>query len=374
MDFVECGSFCDSILDCSKEALRFPQAAFTDVEYLQDNVITHSTSLEAYDSIISRGEAIGAVSDDIRYDGFSNDTEPFRSVYFMANASSDGVIFPWSVYPKSLKDGTAIKILSIDAGLLLDNTYKLFYVGSTPTQFGQKFLRTYQSHVLAIRADDRKHLNLATVQYSHVDLNNDNLLSFEGRQARIATRVLVEGQSYPNKVMISFCNSLKVGSANVRTLDATKVAWHNAKIGCPFDSCSYRSDSWEYLKDHYRAVHLKLSICQCHLCDRIFSWPGYLKWHITFVHENTRPHQCSLCDKKFSSKGGLRIHIAHIHDKQRAHMCSQCGKSFTQRGALTHHIDSVHNKRRPHECRHCGKCFSRKCTMNNHVAKFHDET
>lgn len=343
-------------------------------EDLLCNVLTHSTSPDSQKSIVESKEIKGSIPTSVRYDGYSDGQKQApRGAYFVTHPESDGTVFPWSRYPKRLAEGAPVKILQIGAEVLLDENFKMFYVASTPTQFGAQFQRVYHSHVLAVHKNDRLNIAQAEQHFVAMDKCHNSLFSFEGNQARLATRVVVADKTFPNTVVIAFCEKLCLEPNTVTTIDGVKLSFRDGKVQCPRESCVFQADSMHSLKDHYRNVHLQLRLHKCTDCEKSFSRKLSLMRHIASVHQKAqKPHQCNRCETSCWSASQLSHHISSVHDKERPHECSVCGAAFADTGALNRHTATVHNSDLRHECEHCGKLFGQKSNLKTHVAIVHD--
>lgn len=281
---------CADDVDSSRQPLKLDiHTSFCDEEVVLQNVLTHSTSPGAYLNICRSGECQGSVSDVVRYDGFPADDHP-PCAFFMANPSSDGTIFPCSIYPRDLEEGAATKIMLLEASILSQDQFRTFYVASTPTHFGQEFKRVYQTHVMAVRKDDTRNLERANNLYTSFDVRTRNsLLYFDDDKLFVATRVRVSGSTYVNTVMVSFCNGLKFSPSNMTCIDGTKIVFRNKRVSCPWEQCTIRCVSISALKTHFRAVHLGIKMFSCSLCKRSFSRNSHLKNHMTRVHDKENP-------------------------------------------------------------------------------------
>lgn len=365
-------------LDISKD--------FINLQKVVQNVLTHATSPEAYDIICETGEVCGFVSDDVRYDGFSDNVQPLRSAFFTANPQSDRVLFPWSPYPRHLDIGANIKIILIKASGLLDaEQYNMFYVASTPTQFGPSFMRVYHSHILVVRTDDKTNLELAMKFFTRIAPAQTGatnaLIYFEGEQLHVSTRVRVGDQTYPNVVIFSFCIGFRFEPRTLPCIDGKKIGYRDSKVACPENLCLFTAKSTSELKVHYRAVHMNVKAFVCAQCNKEFSLGTNLKAHMARVHEKksredvhaNESHQCSQCLREFSNNSSLTRHVEGVHRKTKSHRCVHCGKSFSQSSNLKAHITSVHEKKKSFCCPHCDKGFSRKAHLNGHIVSVHEK-
>lgn len=342
--------------------------------------MTHCTSPESCASILQIGEYKASVSDDIFYEGYSDIARHPRSAFFMVHPRSDGMLYPFSIYPRSAEEGAAIKIMVLDASILLDEQYNMFYVASTPTRFGQQFKCVQQTHVFVVHTADEEGMEFATKHFTPFDKRQPKApVYFAENQIYVATRVNVGDRTYPTAVMLSFCNGLKFDAGNLKCLDGKKIAFRNKHVRCPFVRCTFRTNSHSNLKRHYIAVHAGKKMYSCTECDKTFSENGSLKRHVESVHQRVKVHTCRVCTKSFSRSDALKVHM-RSHEKETLCekrtpnlTCSHCGKTFATSSKLKRHIDNVHEKKKLHTCPQCQKCFSQKGHLKIHVAGVHEK-
>lgn len=376
----------------SKPASRCPLVlnphcadVFVAHENLLSNKLIHSTSVAACESIMASQRFVGSVpNDDERYDGFeawhvSPLSDLRRRVHFELRPATDGLLFPFSLYPKKLESGSAIKILTLDDDLVSEPNYSLFYVASTPTQFGADYLTVYQTHVVAALGGS-KEAELATkAGFTMLDKHSNCVLQFSKREnhavklATIATKVKVGDRTYHNRVVLSVLGDLAFPSnANVEVVDGTKVTFARQAVACPFRACTTSCSSFSSLKVHYRAVHSNVKLFACATCKREFKSEGTLLAHR--VTHQAAELACSRCSKKFKTNRALLTHIAVSHrTKELAHKCAECDLSFKWKSRLTRHVGAVHRRERKHSCDRCDKRFSQKSDLTKHVATVHDK-
>ena len=101
---------------------------------------------------------------------------------------------------------------------------------------------------------------------------------------------------------------------------------------CP--TCSMHFETYQLLQQHYSA-HLSPRF-PCNFCSKDFGRPGQLERHTNSVHHQLRPHKCTSCGKRFTDPAVLQRH-AVTHSGARDHKCSDCGALFTTACNLYRH-------------------------------------
>jgi len=88
------------------------------------------------------------------YDGaFESLSQPDapKFAFFHVHPESDGIIFPFSQFPRNAKGGDFTSLALVDLFIVWKNiqcgTLRLYHLATTPTQIGRWAFRTYQVHV-----------------------------------------------------------------------------------------------------------------------------------------------------------------------------------------------------------------------------------
>lgn len=405
-----------------RSALKLDIATdFLDEQPVIQNVLTHSTSPTAYTSICESGKIDAFVSDDITYDGFEiSSSEPIRSAFFATNPATGHAIFPFSRYPRHLKVGAPIKIILVPASVLLDAQYKLFYVASTPSQFGQEYMRVFQSHVLVVRVNDQKNLALAEAHFTPLNLESVNSSvqsapetdqnSLPSATASSTEPSNSSGDIQPdqlapqsptkrhNTVTVSghvnelptefthhhnaISDSLIRFDADRRMYVATRVRVgkrtfpNNVMVsfcgGWSFDA-GRRLRCIDGTKVYYEKERL---VCPRQSDDDGCAFTthslSYLKQHYWGVHMGLKPYVCTKCNEIFTQKGGLQRHMHDVHDDMnKSFLCSECGVAFKRQATLNSHVADVHQKKKVFSCHQCSLRFARKSGLTRHERDVH---
>lgn len=74
-----------------------------------------------------------------------------ESAYFAVSAESEGVVFPFTRYPKRLHGGSPTAILLCDLDILNSEEFKMFYATTTLSQFGRFVSQRAHTHVVFAR-------------------------------------------------------------------------------------------------------------------------------------------------------------------------------------------------------------------------------
>ena len=283
-----------------------------------------------------------------KYDGFEiwnvpRTSELRRRVHFELRPESDGLLFPFSLYPKKLPNWEhhqdAVRGRQFFS---LSRSMHCFMWRLPPTQFGADYLTTYQTHiVVATTTGDGgsfvEQLSL-NAGFKRLDKHSNCVLHFssssnEHVQVKFATKVKVDGRVFHNRIVVSFLGDFCFsGETNVEISDATKVNFSKAQL-CPFRGCARTCSSMATLKVHYRAVHSNLRMFSCTTCKQKFKSEETLASHM-ITHQQP-DLQCARCSKSFKTKRALLTHIEVAHrSAQLVHKCSECNASFKWKSRL----------------------------------------
>ena len=138
---------------------------------------------------------------------------------------------------------------------------------------------------------------------------------------------------------------------------------------CQCQVCDKLFTQKSSLNHHIKSVHQgeKPCPCPCAECGKYFSTRRILNRHIKSVHQGEKPHVCPVCEKGFSQTGTLHGHIRAVHRGEKPYTCTGCCKDFSEKGNLMLHIRTVHNGEKPHACPDCGKAFAHKQGVQRHM-------
>ena len=346
-------------------------ATFGAPERVHTDKLLHSTTPDAWKEISRTRICRGSVSENQSYDSFSRTASSLEFAFFMA--SPDRAIFPFSSYPKQLPAGSPVKLVGIPMTVLLQEDLSMFYVGSTPTQFGGNSYRSsYRTHVTFVRKDD---VPLAQSLWERMEKRDNRVLYFDHHDvAMVSTKLFENGRGHPHTVQVSFLGGLRLPeSSNVQVYDGTKLSFSSERVVCPIPDCDFYCNSASVLKGHFLAAkHVHGVLFSCDECGKAFDAKSKLGLHVSSVHRAEKEHQCLECKKSFARKGNLDLHVASVHLRSRGHACTECDKTFSQRWKLLRHIASVHELDRPHACDDCGKTFALKPYLRSHISMVHD--
>lgn len=269
----------------------YDPATFSKHEPVHSNMAIHATTPAAWESISKSRSFSGEVSPDQTYDGLSSPRARSCTFSFF-NVNTDRVLFPFSRYPRHLEGGRPVKIVGIPIDTMLDKELSMFYIASTPTQFGgHSFKTVYRSHVTFVRKHD---LTLALTLWQLVDKTRNHIFSInsDGSSSVVCTSVTVNGESFAHVVVASFLNGIDFASSDssgVRAIDGVKLGLLKDGIQCPESQCATHVVSMPNLKKHFlTAKHVECEPLRCDECDATFYLHSDLERHVVNVHENNR--------------------------------------------------------------------------------------
>ncbi|XP_069363834.1 zinc finger protein 652-like isoform X30 [Maniola hyperantus] len=164
-------------------------------------------------------------------------------------------------------------------------------------------------------------------------------------------------------------------------------------------TCNVCSKVWKkrhIFRQHYRLVHLKLTLQCCRFCNvkftrsklpfhmekkhgipapscgacgRKFPKKHLVVQHQKFFHLGESEHRCEPCDKWFPDLSTLNKHMI-IHKPEKPFICDICQKGFKVKEHLQRHI-MIHDNVKPYACQMCQKTFVQKGNWQTHMIKHH---
>ena len=106
--------------------------------------------------------------------------------------------------------------------------------------------------------------------------------------------------------------------------------------------CKKQLSSKSNFIKHRNAVHLKLKLYQCKICDKSYTDSTPLRYHmelhkLDFESTKDKSFQCSDCDKAFLLKRYLYHHKINAHTDKRIRSCKLCSVKYKSDGHLRKH-------------------------------------
>ncbi|XP_045781763.1 zinc finger protein 652-like isoform X22 [Maniola jurtina] len=132
-------------------------------------------------------------------------------------------------------------------------------------------------------------------------------------------------------------------------------------------TCNVCGKAWKKrnsFSQHYRLVHLKLSLRSCRLCDaKLPNWR--FAFHMEEKHGVPAP-SCGACGRKFFKKSLVLRHQKFFHLGESRYRCEQCDRSFYDKSVLNKHM-IIHKPEKPFICDVCQKGFKAKEHLQRHL-------
>lgn len=348
------------------------------------NKLIHSTSTHACSSILKhadRAEWKGSIPVSEGYDGFDDvaRTNTLRKrTHFEVRHASEMLLFPFSRYPKDVPVGTNIRMMLVDADVLLDDKYVMYYAASTPTRFGGRFMTVYQTHIVVACRGSPEQKFAETCGFYELDKFSNCVIHFSERKregARVASRIRIDGHEFPHSISLGFLGGLTVHDKSaVEVRKATKIGVVSGSFICPVNTCTTKYASLSNLKSHYLAVHTPptTTLFPCEVCSKRFKTRSLLNSHL--ISHRSSNYECVHCKSSFKSKPLLVRHLQIVHFKEELpHKCTQCNLAFVSRANLQQHVKGVHLNERKHVCTHdsCGQKFLSASSLRAHINSVH---
>lgn len=122
------------------------------------------------------------------------------------------------------------------------------------------------------------------------------------------------------------------------------------------DKCSQTFSNASALRKHILAIHEKIKLFECNVCERSFSRKDIYQLHIR-KHNGEKPYQCNVCEYKSSDPAALRRH-KNRHSGKMNYFCHLCNYQSIQITSLKYHMEKKHPKHQegPLNCPLCSFC------------------
>ena len=111
---------------------------------------------------------------------------------------------------------------------------------------------------------------------------------------------------------------------------------------CPYfesENCQYTALRARDIQSHVGRQHLNLNEKQkhqCSYCYKFYTEDRSLKEHIKAVHLKIKPHKCNVCGVSFAKKYNLKDHLTR-HSSAKNCVCEYCNKAFKRDSTLRAH-------------------------------------
>jgi len=193
------------------------------------------------------------------------------------------------------------------------------------------------------------------------------------------------GQKNMNNVTSQFNNVIKaitkLGSRKQSKSYANK-SFRNNKDNTTCKECGRFYSTYESLRFHIKAIHLKQKRIKCEDCgyetnkrsnferhtkryhtDKFVSHKKRKYTSVKLIKKEETDPKCSLCDETFPNLKLLSNHKNEKHSKKineesYTKFCDICNKEFSSRQSFKYHTITNHTKVYPEMCDSCGKGFT----------------
>jgi len=129
--------------------------------------------------------------------------------------------------------------------------------------------------------------------------------------------------------------------------------------------CKKTFQTKTHLNNHVSRVHRNIRE-KCPDCGKMVQ---YLKNHYRFVHLNVKNFPCEHCDSRFITNTALKEHCNTVHFYEHLE-CPECGDMVQN---IVQHIQKAHGKRKKYNCSRCKKSFKYRTDLSKHITMDHLE-
>ncbi|XP_034836902.1 zinc finger protein 383-like [Maniola hyperantus] len=151
---------------------------------------------------------------------------------------------------------------------------------------------------------------------------------------------------------------LMTHKSSVHPQSSRRKPWVCKHCGMPCDS---KHSLNLHLKQGHGIVTTKPSLCD--ICGKVVRDKYQLRQHKRAVHLKIRPYTCGFCDKSFQKKYTLKVH-EQTHTGKR-YRCGVCDRLFTRNDTLARHLNNCHTDSK-NKCQKCDKTFPTKLKLAAH--------
>ncbi len=117
--------------------------------------------------------------------------------------------------------------------------------------------------------------------------------------------------------------------------------------------CFLCEKKFDFIKVHYKAVHLGIKDHKCDHCNKSFAMKRTLLDHKVSAHGIARTrYKCNYCDMRFESNSQRCKHVNEVHKDKKVEKdfrCDICDMSFTRNHGLRRHMERIHDQAPPFE-------------------------
>lgn len=136
----------------------------------------------------------------------------------------------------------------------MDSKYTMFYASTTPTHYGQTFMRVFQSHVVLAYCGSPEEKYAEQCGFTKLDKTSNSVLCFskDSGVALSQQRSLLTDKRFQTRCLSAFSvTSLSRSRTLMLKMAPRSCVYQQGKFSCPWDGCAVKCHSFVTLKDHY---------------------------------------------------------------------------------------------------------------------------
>ena len=198
--------------------------------------MSHSTTPELADIIVSDRRLLGSRPADRRYDGALGEPDAPPCVYFHVSPATERTILPFSWYPSRVPGGAPLSLITIRTHALASDDFSLFYVNTVPSQFGPNYWSVYRSQVLFAHKSDEDTLGFCKRHLVPLDKHDNEVFYIDGEygaSSRLKLCAFFRRSNHRTATVVFFSTNVAQPSTTCFALFLQKLCSHFFQNGLP---------------------------------------------------------------------------------------------------------------------------------------------
>ena len=175
--------------EVSARNLTTKSETFSKIEAVLQQTLIHATHPSSASSIQLQGYIHGSSGGD--YDGVLRLSHAPRCAFVHVRPESDGIIYPFSRYPRSVAAGDEISLCLLDMKFLSSEDFMLFYNRTDRVLVDPRFSPVAQSQVIFVKTSSKTEMDFALRHMTPID-KRDNAVLLHDDQAGKSRMMIID--------------------------------------------------------------------------------------------------------------------------------------------------------------------------------------